>query len=109
MPRKPGDSAVGGLEIRPLTAGRIDDLGRVLAGSWGNGCWCIFPRMTPRQERALPGPGTPAERRRRAMTALARRRTAPGLLAYRNGEVVGWVAVAPRVTMRVDCARGSPR
>ncbi|KAF0241032.1 MAG: GCN5-like, partial [Planctomycetota bacterium] len=98
------------LGIRPLTSARMEDLGRVLRGSWGNGCWCMFPRMTPQQERALPGPGTPAERRRKAMAELSRRRTAPGLLAYRDGEVVGWVAVAPRVELRrVDASKATPR
>ncbi len=91
------------LKIRPLTPARMDDLGRVLSGSWGSGCWRIFPRMTPKQERALPGPGDASHKRRKAMAKLAKRRTAPGLLAYRDGEVVGWVSVAPRVTMRVEC------
>ena len=98
------------LDIQPLTPARMDDLGRVLSGSWGSGCWCIFPRMTPKEERALPGPGSAADRRHKAMAALARRRTAPGLLAYRDGEVAGWVAIAPRIELsRVDQSKATPR
>lgn len=70
----------------------------------------MFPRLTPAQERALPGPGGESQRRRVAMTRLARRRRAPGLLAYEDGEVVGWVAVAPRGELcRVDRSRATPR
>jgi len=97
------------LEIVPLTAARMEDLGRVLKSTWGSGCWCIFPRLTPKAERELPGPGDAAERRKRAMTALARRRRAPGLLAYRDGEPVGWIAVAPRCElMRVAASKATP-
>jgi GNAT superfamily N-acetyltransferase len=103
-------SKAGSLVIHPLTPARMDDLGQVLSGSWGSGCWCIFPRMTPAQERALPGVGSASDKRRKAMTKLAGRKTAPGLLAYRDGEVVGWVAVAPRVELaRVDQSKATPR
>jgi len=103
-------SPTGPLAIRRLTAKRMADLGRVLSGGWGSGCWCIFPRMTPAQERALPGPGGASDRRRLAMTRLAGRRRAPGLLAYLAGEVVGWVAVAPRIDLaRVDASKATPR
>jgi GNAT superfamily N-acetyltransferase len=98
------------LTIRPLTPSRMDDLARVQSGGWGSGCWCMYPRLTPKMERALPGPGNTSARRRRAMTALARRRTAPGLLAYRGREVIGWIAVAPRPEFaRVDASRATPR
>ena len=70
----------------------------------------MFPRLTKALEDALPGPGGDSERRKRAMTKLARRRRAPGLLAYLDGEVVGWVAVAPRGELsRVDASRATPR
>ncbi len=98
------------LAIHRLTPKRMDDLRRVLSGSWGSGCWCMFPRLTKAQEDALPGPGGDSERRKRAMTNLARRRRAPGLLAYLDGEAVGWVAVAPRGELnRVDASRATPR
>ncbi len=102
--------AAGNLEIRPLTPRLMDDLKQVLSGGWGSGCWCMFPRLTAAEERALPGPGGASERRRLAMTGLARRRRAPGLLAYLDGEVVGWIAAAPRGELsRVDQSKATPR
>ena len=47
-------------------------------------------------ERELRGEGSPADRRRGEMTRLARRRIAPGLLAYEGKEAVGWIAEAGR-------------
>lgn len=99
-----------GLTIQRLTPRRMEDMGKVLSGTWGNGCWCIFPRMTPAQERALPGPGGAGEQRHREMARLAKRRRAPGLLAYLDGEAVGWVAIAPRGELgRVDASKATPR
>lgn len=44
------------------------------------------------------------------MTKLARRRRAPGLLAFEGDEPVGWIAVAPRAELkRVDSSRATPR
>lgn len=98
------------LEFRPLKPGLMDDLGMVLRGCWGRGCWCMHPRLTDAQTRELPSPGSEAERRRNAMTKLARRRRAPGLLAYEGNEPVGWIAVAPRSELlRVDRSRATPR
>lgn len=69
----------------------------------------MFPRLTDAQLRELPGAGSTSQRRRDAMTALARRRRAPGLLAFAGDEAVGWVAVAPRSELtRVDRSRATP-
>lgn len=77
--RKTGARAAAGeLVIRRLTPSRMDELGEVLRGGWGKGCWCIFPRVTAALERELPGPGSGSDRRRRAMEKLARRRRALG-------------------------------
>jgi GNAT superfamily N-acetyltransferase len=103
-------SAKEQLVFRPLTPRLMDELGEVLRGSWGTGCWCMHPRLTDAQLRELPGTGGERERRREAMTKLARRRRAPGLLAFENDEVVGWVAVAPRTELvRIDRSRATPR
>jgi GNAT superfamily N-acetyltransferase len=97
------------MTIRRLTPARMDDLGSVLRGSWGHGCWCMFPRLGTQAARELPGRGSESARRKTAMTALARRRRAPGLLAYLDGECVGWVAVAPRPELaRIDRSRATP-
>jgi len=96
--------------VRRLTPSRMDDLGAVLRGSWGRGCWCMHPRLTAAGERALPGAGSPEARRKAAMTGLARLRRAPGLLGYVDGEPVGWVAIAPRPELvRIERSRATPR
>lgn len=98
------------LTFRPLTPRLMDDMGKVLRGSWGATCWCLHPRMTEAQMRELPGTGPMKDRRRAAMTKLARRRRAPGLIAFEGDEPVGWVAVAPRAELaRVDKSRATPR
>ena len=45
------------LVFRPLTPRLMDDLGTVLSGSWGAGCWCMYPRLTNAQMRELERPG----------------------------------------------------
>ena len=97
------------LKILPLTPKLMDDMGKVLRGSWGSSCWCMFPRLTDAQQRALPGEGPLKDRRRAAMAKLARRRRAPGLLAFMGDEPVGWVAVAPRSELnRTTASRATP-
>ena len=98
------------LVFRPLTPRLMDALGTVLRGSWGTGCWCMYPCLTNAQMRELPGPGSANQRRRDAMTQLARRRRAPGLLAFEGDEPVGWVAIAPRTELaRIETSRATPR
>jgi GNAT superfamily N-acetyltransferase len=98
------------LVFRPLTPRLMDELGTVLRGSWGTGCWCMYPRLTDAQMRELPGPGAVNQRRRDAMTQLARRRRAPGLLAFEGDEPVGWIAVAPRTELaRIEASQVTPR
>ena len=82
------------LEIVPLTPDRWDDLA-TLFGEGGDPkqCFCMYWRLRSSAWRI----GDAAESRER-MHALVdeAREPAPGLLAYRDGEVVGWVSVAPR-------------
>ena len=54
-------------------------------------CWCLSWRLSSAENRSLVG----VERADR-VKALARRTIAPGVLAYDDGEVVGWAGVAPR-------------
>ena len=97
------------LDFHPLTTELLDDFRVVLWGNWGNGCWCIYPRMTDAQMRGLPGEGSLNQRRRAAATQLAQLEPAPGLVAYEGNEAVGWVAIAPREQLiRVDRSRATP-
>ena len=69
----------------------------------------MYPRLTERQTRELPGEGSVSIRRKAAMTRLAGRERAPGLLAYEGAEPVGWVAVAPREELtRIVRSRAMP-
>ncbi|MGI9284289.1 MAG: GNAT family N-acetyltransferase [Pseudomonadales bacterium] len=98
------------LVFRRLTPGLMDELGTVLRGSWGSSCWCMYPRLTDAQTRELPGSGSANQRRRDAMLKLARRRRAPGLLAFEGDEPVGWIAIAPRSELgRIEASRAMPR
>lgn len=95
--------------FQPLTPERMDDLGTVLRGNFGAGCWCMFPRLPDAQTRQLPGEGTLSPRKREAMTRLAARDRAPGLLAYAGNEPAGWIAVAPRDELtRLTRSRATP-
>ena len=100
----------GELAIRPLTAARVDDVKTVTAGTWGATCWDLFPRFTAKQERERGLTGKGEAPRRAALARLARRRQAPGLVAYRDGEPIGWIALGPRADFtRVDVSRATPR
>ena len=88
------------LTFSPLTPQLMAELHTVLRGSFGASCWCMHPRLTNEQLHALPGGGSLSERRRVAMTSLAGRDCAPGLLAFEGAEPVGWIAVAPRSEAR---------
>jgi GNAT superfamily N-acetyltransferase len=83
----------------------MDAMGAVLRGSWGAGCWCMYPRFTRAEMQRMR-----SRQRRAAMTKLSRRRRAPGLLAFDGDEPVGWVAIAPRTELaRIDCSCATPR
>lgn len=98
------------VRIVPLRPERMDDMHKVLSGTWGGACWCMHPRLNARLTRELPGPGGESVRRKRAMAALAAKRRAPGLLAYDGDEPVGWVAIAPRPELvRVENSRVTAR
>ena len=88
---------------------RLDDFAHVLRSSRsGTSCWDIFPRFTGIEQRAagLTGPGA---MRRAKLASLAKRRHAPGLLAYRGREAVGWVSIGPRLDYRrLAASRATP-
>jgi GNAT superfamily N-acetyltransferase len=84
------------LEIQPLTPARLPDLATLFnQGGDPKWCWCAYFRV-----RGMNWTNSTREQNRavltRAAEAGARTGRAPGLLAYRDGEVVGWVGLAPR-------------
>jgi GNAT superfamily N-acetyltransferase len=80
------------LRIEPVTAARWPDLIAVF-GERGEAsrCWCTYFRM-PRREWE----STPVGERRDLLDGVVAAGRQPGLVAYRDGEPVGWVSVAPR-------------
>jgi len=78
------------IEIRPAT--EFDDVATMVGPKRpdANVCWCLSYRIPSKEHRALVGPAR-GERVRRLLD------DGPiGVLAYEDGEVVGWAAVAPR-------------
>jgi len=88
--------ATPALEILPLTKERLPDLA-ALFGQGGDPkwCWCAYYRLRGMDFSAA----TAASNREvleRAVEATTAEDRAPGLIAYRDGEPVGWVSVGPR-------------
>ena len=78
--------------FHPLTPKRWPDLER-LFGPRGAcaGCWCMWWRLSRPEWNQGKGEGN-----RKAFRKLVRSRVEPGVLAYADGEPVGWCAIAPR-------------
>jgi GNAT superfamily N-acetyltransferase len=82
------------LEIKPLTRERLPDLAALFdQGGDPKWCWCSFYRV----RGSTFANSSEAKNRRvleQAVDELDAR--APGLVAYRDGEAVGWVSLGPR-------------
>jgi len=80
------------LAIHPVTPDRWDDLELLFGpnGAYGN-CWCTW-WVLPAKE----WDGTAPQARRAILRRLVADGQEPGLLAYQDGEPVGWCAVGPR-------------
>jgi GNAT superfamily N-acetyltransferase len=90
------------IAIHPLTPERWPDLEKLFGprGACG-GCWCMCWRLGSREFKAASGEGN-----RKAFAKIVKSGNVPGLLAYENGEPVGWCAVAPReIYVRLETSR----
>ena len=76
-----------------LTPDRWPDLVDLFGPERGasSGCWCMWPFLRAKDWQAMP-----REARRDALKDKVEHGPAPGLLAYRDGQAVGWVAFGPR-------------
>ena len=95
-------------EIRPAQADRFEDVEAVFGdnGGW-SGCWCQWNRLTNAQFQEQN-----YEPNRQALRGELAEGHEYGVLAYEDGEPVGWAALAPRaeysrldrspVTKRID-------
>jgi GNAT superfamily N-acetyltransferase len=78
--------------VRPLTAETWPEFERLFARRGDQGrCWCMWFRLAGKEWNS-----TRTAERKAAFAERAAAAPSPGLVAYDDGEPVGWVAVAPR-------------
>ena len=82
--------------VRPAAADLFGDVAAVLGPKNPDAtvCWCLSHRLDAKTNRALAG-----RARGEYVRQLCGRPVAPGVLAYADGEVAGWAAVAPRAEL----------
>jgi len=84
-----GTAAGSDVRVEPLTPPRLVDFASLCAAMGPNrSCWCMYWRHRPGER--------PAPNRQAARALVEGAPVPPGLVAYREGLPVGWVAVAPR-------------
>jgi len=85
-------ASISDLDSHPVTAKRWKDL-ETLFGERGacGGCWCMWWRLSRSQFNKQKGVGN-----KKALKKIVASGEIPGILAYSNGEPIGWCSVAPR-------------
>jgi GNAT superfamily N-acetyltransferase len=93
------------IEVLPATADRFDDVATMVGPKKPDSsvCWCLSHRIDAKLNRSLVGPA-----RGEFVRDLCSRDVSPGVLAYEDGEVVGWAAVAPRAELPFARSRKIP-
>ncbi len=80
------------LEFYALSAQRWEDLERLFgARGASGGCWCMWWRLRRSEYERQKGQGN-----RAALKDIVDSGEIPGILAYAEGQPVGWCSVAPR-------------
>jgi GNAT superfamily N-acetyltransferase len=93
------------IEVVPATPERWADVQTIMAGHGERGCWCQYWRLTSSEYSARKPGGGP-----QLLRAQLGSSTAPGLLAYVDGEPAGWCGIGPRASMgRLVRSRTIPR
>src|SRR3989304_3883173 len=87
----PKATSLPDVEFHPLTPNRWSDL-ETLFGPRGaiGGCWCMWWRLKRSDWERLRGSGN-----KRALKKIVASGAEPGLLAYADGQPIGWCAIAP--------------
>ncbi|WP_210506844.1 GNAT family N-acetyltransferase [Naasia sp. SYSU D00057] len=82
------------IEVKP--AHDFDDMATMFAPKSPDSsvCWCLSWRLSSKENRSLVGVA-----RAEKVRELCARELAPGVLAYRDGEVAGWAGIAPRAEL----------
>ena len=102
------------LDIQPVTAERFEDLAALFHTGLARVCWDMEPRQTAAEDAACRrrwrAEGiSRKDGRRQAFIDLLAQAHMPGLLAYREGQPVGWVSVGPRSDYpRIEQSRALP-
>ncbi len=80
------------LTIRPVTAARWGDVEKLFGprGACG-GCWCMWWRIPRSEFVERKGDGN-----RNTLRKLIKSGDTPGVLAYVNGQPIGWCSIGPR-------------
>jgi GNAT superfamily N-acetyltransferase len=80
------------LSFQPLTPDRWPDLERLFGerGACG-GCWCMWWRLSRSEFAERKG-----QKNKAAFRKIVESDQRPGVVAYADGEPIGWCAVAPR-------------
>jgi GNAT superfamily N-acetyltransferase len=83
------------LEFHPLTVSRWPELEKLFGerGACG-GCWCMWWRLTRSEWEHNKG-----EPNKAAFRSLVESQTPLGVLAFLDGQPIGWCAVGPRETL----------
>lgn len=83
---------MGDLEFKPVTDKEWDDM-QELFGSKGayGGCWCTYWRMKTSEFMSR----TPSERKQSMKDTIVSGKV-PGILAYKDGEPIGWCSLDRR-------------
>jgi GNAT superfamily N-acetyltransferase len=93
------------VDVRPAGLDRFDDVATVIGPKRpdANVCWCLSHRVDAKTNTSLTGPA-----RGEYVRGLCARPVAPGVLAYADGDVAGWAAVAPRADLPFARSRKIP-
>ena len=82
----------GKIEIHPATAERWTEMEQLFGSRGGYaGCWCMYWRVRHVEFGKING-----EQAKNAMQELTRKPIAPGVMAYVDGQAVGWCSIGPR-------------
>jgi len=83
---------INNLSFKPVTPENWDDL-VALFGPRGasGGCWCMWFRLSRSQFEQQKGEGN-----KQALYQIVKSGEAPGILAYKDKQPVGWCSIAPR-------------
>lgn len=89
---KTGSIRPATIEIFPASAERWDDLEKLFGphGAFGN-CWCMYWRLKRSDFSKMSG-----DEKKAAMKTLTAGKLAPGVLAYGDGQPIGWCSIGPR-------------